>query len=68
VHAPYGENDCLPRSQCIKLVCAGGGYRDGEEVPLLHHGTDASLNVVYLGESRSVCDNKFNDFSANVAC
>ena len=65
---PYGEHDCLPRTQCIKLVCAGGGYRPEEEVPVLYHGSDASLNMVYNAEVRSVCDNEFKDFSANVAC
>jgi len=33
------------------------------------HGSDASLNIIYNYELKSLCgDSKFNDFTASVAC
>ena len=36
-YAPIGEHNCNPRSECVKLICAGGGYRDEDVTVTLTH-------------------------------
>lgn len=64
-HNEWGNHDCNPNTECVRLTCVGGGYGSGvEPANLVHNRANGILSITYRGETRGVCDDAFGDVEA----
>jgi hypothetical protein len=63
----YGSHNCNPATECVQLYCRGGGAepsRPEVEAVLVHNPETGILSITYREETRAICDDGFNDYSA----
>jgi hypothetical protein len=67
-HFSWGLSSCDHTVECIQLFCSKGGPKPIVPPKLSHSTATAVLSITYIGESRAVCDQGFDDDAAAVAC